>query len=65
VSAQVFGLGPTDKVTFRFVPAPGQQILPKEVTILAGEAAGPTPIAKLKTEQPGAQALSVVVTKGE
>ncbi len=63
ISAEVFGLGPTDRVTFLFLPTPGQQINPQEVTIQAGEAVGPTPIAQLMVEQPGAQALNVVVSR--
>lgn len=63
ISAEVFGLGPTDRVTFLFLPTPGQQINPQEVTIQAGEAVAPTPIAQLMVEQPGAQALNVVVTR--
>jgi len=63
ITAEVFGLGSAERVTFRFLPAPGQRIEPEQVTILAGEAVGPTPIAHLTVEQPGVQKLDVVVTR--
>ena len=63
ITAEVFGLGPAERVTFKFLPAPGQRIEPGQVTILAGEAVGPTPIAHLTVEQPGVQKLDIVVTR--
>jgi len=65
ITAEVFGLGPSDKVAFKFLPVPGQAIEPSEVVITAAEAVAPVPIAKMMTEESGAQALSVLVTRQE
>ena len=55
------GLDPTDRVTFKFLPGPGQEISPEQVTLLAAEAIGP--IAQLTATQPGPQALQVIVQR--
>ncbi len=64
ITAQVFGLEPTQRVTFTFFPAPGQQIRPQEATVTAAEALAPAPVASLKTDVPGPQALRVTVRPG-
>ncbi len=65
VTLEVFGLEPDAAVRLTFLPEPGQQISPREVVILAGEAVAPTPVAELRAEKVGPQALSVVVEREE
>lgn len=59
ITAVLSGLDPTDRVTFKFLPGPGQEISPEQVTVLAAEAVGP--IAQLTATEPGPQALQVIV----
>lgn len=63
VTVQLFGLAPDERVSLRFQPLPGQEIEPLEATVSAGQALMPTPVARLRTNRPGAQALSVVVQR--
>lgn len=61
VLAQIYGLDPQVPVTFRFMPQPGQQIDPETVTLPAADLMLPTPVTKIRAEQPGPQSLSVSV----
>lgn len=64
IMAEVFGLPPTEKVTFHFIPAPGQEIMPTDVTIPAADLVfPPSTVAELKVLTPGPQGLNVVVTR--
>ncbi|MFO8006508.1 MAG: hypothetical protein R6V05_02100 [Candidatus Brocadiia bacterium] len=65
VTIEVFGLEPDTPVRLTFLPEPGQQITPQEVIIMAGEAVAPMPVAELRAEKVGPQALSVVVDREE
>jgi len=62
VMVQVYGLDPQVPVTIKFIPQPGQQIVPETVTIPAAEAMLPMPVSKIMAEQPGPQSLNVTVT---
>ena len=62
VIIQVHGLDPQVPVTVKFIPQPGQQIVPETMTIPAAEAMLPMPVAKIMAEQPGPQSLNVTVT---
>lgn len=63
ISAEVFGLDPADRVTFTFIPSPGQEITPQSVTIPASSAVVPEPVAEIMVEIPGPQGLNVIVSK--
>lgn len=64
IMAEVFGLAPTEKVSFHFMPTPGQEIMPTEVTIPAADLTfPPSTVAELKVLTPGPQGLNVVVTR--
>ncbi|MEA3471595.1 MAG: hypothetical protein U9R24_07745, partial [Thermodesulfobacteriota bacterium] len=64
IMAEVFGLSPTERVTFHFMPAPGQEIMPTEVIIPAADLVfPPSTVAELKVLTPGPQGLDVVVTR--
>lgn len=61
VLAQVYGLDPQVPVTFTFMPQPGQQVDPETVTVPASELMLPTPVTRIRAEQPGPQSLNVSV----
>lgn len=63
VTIRLFGLAPDERVGLQFQPLPGQEIEPLETTVSAGQAMMPTPVARLRTNRPGAQALSVIVLR--
>ncbi|MBS3764605.1 MAG: hypothetical protein KGZ25_15005 [Planctomycetes bacterium] len=63
VKAEVFGLEPDERVTFRFLPEGGQQIKPQKLTMMAAELLGPRTVAKLKADRAGDQAFGVAVEK--
>jgi hypothetical protein len=63
VTAVVFGLDPAEEVTFRFLPEAGQQVEPEHVTMMAAQLVAPTPIAELRAERVGPQALRVAVSR--
>ncbi|MBN2179141.1 MAG: hypothetical protein JW743_06900 [Deltaproteobacteria bacterium] len=64
IMAEVFGLSPTEKVSFHFMPAPGQEIMPTDITIPAADLVfPPSTVAELKVLTPGPQGLDVVVTR--
>jgi hypothetical protein len=64
IMAEVFGLPSTEKVSFHFMPAPGQEIMPTDVTIPAADLLfPPSTVAELKVLTPGPQGLNVVVTR--
>lgn len=65
ISAEVIGLEPDRKVTFRFLPGPGQVIEPPVVTLPAAALVSPAPVASLQVLTPGPQGLDVVVTLEE
>lgn len=65
VTAEVIGLEPDRKVTFRFIPGPGQVIEPVTVTLPAAALVTPAPVATLRVVTPGPQGLDVVVTVEE
>jgi hypothetical protein len=64
IMAEVFGLSPTEKVSFHFMPTPGQEIMPTDITIPAADLVfPPSTVAELKVLTPGPQGLDVVVTR--
>ncbi len=64
IMAEVFGLAPTEMVSFHFMPAPGQEIMPTDLTIPAADLVfPPSAVAELKVITPGPQGLNVVVTR--
>jgi hypothetical protein len=64
IMAEVFGLSPTEKVSFHFMPAPGQEIMPTDITVPAADLVfPPSTVAELKVLTPGPQGLNVVVTR--
>ncbi len=65
ITAVVFGLDPGAQVTFQFLPEPGQEISPELVTMPAAELVAPTPIAELRADKAGPQALRVAVSREE
>lgn len=63
VMVRIYGLEPDQRVSFVFLPEPGQRIEPKQVSIPAAQAMVPSPIAQLRAERPGPQALNVAVQR--
>jgi hypothetical protein len=61
VLAQIYGLDPQVPVTFSFMPQPGQQMDPETVTLPAADLMVPTPVTRIRAEQPGPQSLNVSV----
>ncbi|MCF7854408.1 MAG: hypothetical protein K9N51_06395 [Candidatus Pacebacteria bacterium] len=65
ISANVYGLEPDDRVMFHFMPEPGQQIEPRERIVSAAELMAPAPVAEIRVDRAGPQALNVTVSLGE
>ena len=63
INFQLFGAGPTDKATIRFLAGPGQTFAPPQSTISGAQGASPTPVTQFSFNQSGPQTVAVQVSK--